>query len=532
MPKKTFKVINDSAIQLGKTTINGNDLVENLYDSLGQYILTGKVTNESAIGKVLYKQLKSIDSKLKDSDNLKNVKDLMDITKETSNYYLKKQAQDADFTEYLLFKNLFQWQRNVWNSSSKRKALICGRRSGKSFYECVEMLKHCVSGVDNVRDEKTGLVTKKYRQAIYIGLTAEKAASVMWQPIKDLIEKCHIPYSRIDNSLHEVIFTNGNSLRLVGNNSAAEREKLRGADYSLAILDEAQSQKGLAYLLESIIGPIITGRNGVIVISGTAPISAGTYWEGIIQGDHGYEVFKATMADNPSIPDCDNALQRVLEENHWDENNITFRREYLGEICYDTECMIYPIRYYYDNIEAIPRQSVKNIFIGVDYGWTDKTAFAPIVQFENGDCYLVDEFKMSKMSASDIIHKLNEVVERLSRRYNFPYERIEVRTDNSAQNINNDISNQYPKMSIRCANKRDEKQGIALVNDMLLSGQLKLLKGGFFDDECNRLVWKVNDNGTIRYGEVDDETFHGDICDSVRYAVSSLFRENSFTTQV
>lgn len=521
--------MNGATVQLGKQTINGNDLVENLYDSLGQYILTGKIANTSAISKVLYKQLKSIDSKLNETDNLKTVKDLMDITKETSDYFIKKQAADADFIEYLLYKNLFEWQRNVWNSNSKRIALICGRRSGKSFYEAVAMLRHCCSGVDNIKDSTTGLITKKYRQAIYVGLTSEKAAAIMWQPIKDLIDKCHIQFSRIDNSLHEITFSNGNSLRLVGNNSRAEQEKLRGCDASLFIIDEAQSQKGLGYLIESIIGPVIAGRDGYIILSGTAPVTAGTWWEDAISGKYGYSIFTATMADNPTIPDYSNALSKVLAENHWDEKNITYRREYLAEICYDTEKMVFSTRYYYDNI---PNQKVKNIFIGVDYGWTDKTAFAPIVQLTNGECYLVEEFKQSKLSASTIIEKLNEIVTDLSKRFNFPYNQIQVRTDNSAQNINSDISNMYPTMAIRCANKRDERQGIALVNDMLMSGRLQIVKEGHFDNECNRLVWKTNDNGVIKYGEIDDDVFHGDMIDAVRYAVSSLFREDSFTKEI
>lgn len=520
---KQFKIINDNAVQLGKKTINGNDLVDNLYDSIGQYILNGKIENESAIGKVLYKQLKAIDNKLKETDNLKAVKDLMEITKETSNYYLSKQAQDADFTEYLLYKNLFNWQRNVWNDTSKRKALICGRRSGKSYLMAVEMLKHCCSGVDNIKDIKTGLTIKKNRQAVYIGLTQEKAANIMWQPLKDLIEKCHIQYSRIDNSQHKIEFSNGNSLFLYGNNTKAEREKLRGFDFSFIAIDEMQSQQGVAYLLESIVGPIIAGRNGDIWLAGTAPITAGTYWEEVINNKEGYNVFKATMADNPSIPDYNNALNKVLEDNHWDKNNITYRREYLAEITYDTECMIYPVRHYYENI---PAQKVRCIYIGVDFGFVDSTAFAPIICLENGEYYLTEEFKQNKMSTTEIIDRLNSLVELLGQKYNAP---VYVRCDNNEQNLIRDIQNIYPKMDIHCANKRGETAQIALVNDMLRSGTLMIKKDSYFDSECNRAQWKVADNGNVMYGQIDDEAYHMDIGDAVKYAVSSIFANDSYT---
>lgn len=529
---KKFTVINDSAVQLGKQTINADDLVENLYDSIGQYILTGKIQNSSNIGKVLYKQLKSIDSKLQETDNLKAVKDLMDITKETSNYYQRKQAQDADFTEYLLYKNLFEWQRQVWNDNSKRKALICGRRSGKSYLVAVEMLRHCCSGVDNIKDSTTGLVIKKNRQACYIGLTQEKAASIMWQPIKDLMEKCHISYSRIDNGQHIIEFSNGNSLFLYGNNSKAEREKLRGKDCSAFFIDEVQSQQGVGYLLESIVGPIVAGRNGEIWLAGTAPLNAATYWESVINGNEGYSVYKATMADNPSIPDCSNALNKVLVENHWTEDNVTYRREYLGEICYDTERMIYPVRSYYDNI---PNQKVKNIWIGVDFGWTHATAFAPIVCLENGECYLVNEFKQAHMTSSSIIAELNSLVETLSKKYNIDYNQVHVRCDVNEGSIIADIQNQFPRMDIHRASKRGEAAQIALVNDSLRSGLLRIVKDNYFDKECNILSWKTTDGGTILYGQIDEDGWgnnHMDMSDAVKYAVSSMYRDDSYTKQV
>lgn len=522
---KRFKIINDNAIEYGRTTINGNDLVDNLYEVLGQYLTTGKITNESHIGKVFYKQFKAMETKAADDDNLDNITQLMKISRETSDYYLKKQAQDKDFTDYLLYSRLFEWQRKVWYDTSKKIALIAGRRAGKSYVMAALLLKHCIEGSDNIEDKKTGLVIKKNRQAYYIGLTHERAVATIWQPLKDLIEAAHIPYNKIDNSSHIIYLSNGSSIVVYGNNSKAEREKLRGIDASMFVIDETQSQTAVAYLLESIIGPIVTGRNGSIILAGTAPTSAGTYWEEVIKGNEGYSIHHATMKDNPSIPDYENALKKVLEQNNWDIDNITFRREYLGEIAYDTNRQIYPIRYYY---KEMPKQLVKSIWVGVDYGFVDSTAIAPIIELENGSCYLFNEFKQNRMTATQIIEKINEVVEYLSSTFGMPYDQIHIRTDNNEQNIVRDIQNMYPKMDIHMANKRGETAQIALVRDLLDSGTLKIKESSFFDEECNRLVWKVSDNGVIEYGEIDDDTYHGDICDAVKYAVSSYFGNKSF----
>ena len=63
-----------------------------------------------------------------------------------------------------------------------------------------------------------------------------------------------------------------------------------------------------------------------------------------------WEHFHATMEDNPSIPDHEKALEQVLIDNHWTKDNIVFRREYLGEIAYDNNILIYPFVTYYDSI--------------------------------------------------------------------------------------------------------------------------------------------------------------------------------------
>lgn len=523
---KRLKIMNDNAVVYGKESINGDDLIDNLYEALGQYISTGKIVNSSHIAKVFDKELKAFEKKADEADNLSNITSLMKVGKEVSDYYRHKQAQDKDFTEYLLYKGLMQWQKDVWNDQSKRIALPAGRRSGKSYVIAALLLKHCLVGSDNIKD-KNGVVYRKERQSYYIGLTHERAAQTIWQPLKDLIETAHIPYSKIDNSNHIVTLSNGASVHIYGNNSKAEREKLRGIDASMFVIDEMQSQNGVAYLIESIIGPIVTGRDGYIILAGTAPTSAGTYWEEVMKGNEGYSIHKATMLDNTSIPNYEGALDEVLRTNNWTKDNITFRREYLGEIAYDTNRMIYPVRHYY---KMMPKQKVRSIYVGVDYGFVDATAICALVTLDNGQSYLTNEFKQRQMTATQIMDKINEVCLYLSTTYDVPLDQIHVRTDNNEQNIVRDIQNRFPAMDIQYAVKRGETAQIALVNDMLLSSDLLVKEADPFDEECNRLVWKVSDNGVVEYGTIDDETYHGDICDAVKYAISSYFSDQSFVS--
>ena len=339
------------------------DAVDCLYNSLAEYFTTGKVSGTSHLGKIIQKDFDVIEKQLaKGQPDLRHIKDLMDITGKVQEYRDNKKATDKDFIEYLLRKNLFEWQKAVFDDYAKKIDLICGRRSGKSYTIVDLMLKHCNEGYDNI--EVDGRIVKKPRSAVYIGLTLQKAANNVWQLLKDEIKRCKIPTLKIDNSAYRIEFANGAFIELAGNSTKAEREKIRGKDSSMFIIDEAQSHQGLGYLITSIIQPIVKGRNGVMVLSGTGPITAGGVWEQIIN-DETWSKHTATMEDNPTIPA--GALQDVLIENGWDENNITYRREYLGQIVYDTNRLIIPQRSYY-TLSDIKDRKFDCCIIGVDFG--------------------------------------------------------------------------------------------------------------------------------------------------------------------
>ena len=490
------------------------DLEQELMENYRDILLTGKPRNNTWLAKVLEKDFAKLQAE--DTYNaLSVIKEVGKIAKTTTDYFNKKKEGDVDFISFMLDKNLMPWQREVLRDLSKRIVSFAGRRAGKTYEIASHMIDHCLKGFDEVNG------VKKYREAIYIGLTLEKAAAVIWDILISTIEKCKVPVKKRDNGLYRIEFSNGSAIQLLGNNSKADREKIRGFDSSMFVIDECQSQQGLLYLVNSIIGPIIKGRDGVLMLSGTAPLSAGTFWEDAINSGT-YSVHHATMEDNITIPDHEHALQQVLEENHWTEDNITFRREYLGEIAYDTNLLVYPFRHYY---EDLPKVQWKCCYIGIDYGWTDSTAIAPILIDNDGNMYLVNAFKQSGMSSSSIIDKVKATVEFITKTYNVPSTYIRVIDDCNGGNITRDIYN-AGVTQIQHAYKQGESYQISLVIEALDSGTLKIKKDDYFDDECNKMVWKWNqEKGAVIY-ELDDATYHGDICDAVKYAVATYYSDN------
>ena len=499
------------------------DAVDCLYNSLAEYFTTGKVSGSSHLGKIIQKDFDIIEKGLKNNNpDLRHLKDLIEITGKVQEYRDNKKATDKDFIEYLLRKNLFDWQKKVFDDYSKKIDLICGRRSGKSYTIVDLMLKHCNEGYDNI--EVDGRIVKKPRSAVYIGLTLQKAANNVWQLLKDEIQRCKIPTLKIDNSAYRIDFANGAFIELAGNSTKAEREKIRGKDSSMFIIDEAQSHQGLGYLITSIIQPIVKGRNGVMVLSGTGPITAGGVWEQVIN-DNTWSKHTATMEDNPTIPA--NALRDVLVENGWDENNITYRREYLGEIVYDSQRLIIPNRSYY-SIDDIKNRTFDCCIIGGDYGYSDYNAFIPMIRDSlSKKWYVIDGVRKNHLSSNEIVNEFLNLSNKIETEWKIPKNNQYAVMDSSHQQISRDIYNRG-FFNISNAEKIGEVQMFQDLSTDCSLGNVLIVKGSEVDNACNIASWQFDEERQAVIYSVDDKFNHenkiSDIMDALKYAHHLSYR--------
>lgn len=499
------------------------DAVDCLYNSLAEYFTTGKVSGSSHLGKIIQKDFDIIEKGLKNNNpDLRHLKDLIEITGKVQEYRDNKKATDKDFIEYLLRKNLFDWQKKVFDDYSKKIDLICGRRSGKSYTIVDLMLKHCNEGYDNI--EVDGRIVKKPRSAVYIGLTLKKAEDNVWQLLKNEIQRCKIPTLKIDNSADRIDFANGSFIELAGNSTKAEREKIRGKDSSMFIIDEAQSHQGLGYLITSIIQPIVKGRNGVMVLSGTGPITAGGVWEQVIN-DNTWSKHTATMEDNPTIPA--NALRDVLVENGWDENNITYRREYLGEIVYDNNRLIIPNRSYY-SIDDIKNRTFDACIFGGDYGYSDYNAFVPMIRDSlSKKWYVIDGVRKNHLSSNEIVNEFLALSNKIETEWKIPKNNQYAVMDSSHQQISRDIYNKG-FYNISNAEKIGEVQMFQDLSTDCSLGNVLIVKGSEVDNACNIASWRFDEERQAVIYEVDDKFNHengiSDVLDSLKYAHHLSYR--------
>ena len=488
-------------------TIRQVNLVDAYYTEMANILINGTTSMKMPVSKLIEKNFNSLMKKADAIQTSERALVMMDkLVKETQDYLNSKNKTDVDYTEYLINRKCTPWQKEYFTDQAKRIANQSGRRSGKTYGNALKAVKHCLEGFDVIGG------VQKPRKAVIVGLTKEKTQEQYWNLIKDTITECHINTEKIDNSSLIITFSSGATLRLSGNNSKAEREKLRGDEYSLIIIDEAQSQQGLRYMMDSIFEPIAYARDSQIILSGTGALILGSYWQEITDGEKAakWRHYHVTMRDNPTVADPDNVLQKVLEDKGWTDDDPEYVREYLGQNSYDSTRTVIPNRKYFDKL---PNAIWEKCIIGLDYGFEDCNAFVPVLVDNTGRRYVTNVFKGNHMSASDIVRKAKEIT---AWAQSLKIPKILFIADTNDQSISQDIYREGIK--IVNAYKVDERLQWSKLKEHLSNGTIQIEKDKEIDWECARTVWKYDEDAKKVVYEIDDDIFHPDALDALRYA--------------
>ena len=489
-----------------------NENLIDLYHHAVKDVLLGDVDTGNPLYAFVKKGFQNMTKNIDSEVGSKTLDKIKSMAEETQEYLTKGEKADEDFIKWKLTNRLFPWQMEVAKSNAKKITMLAGRRAGKSQLEPYLAVLHCTKPHDVVNG------IEKPRSVLMMGLTKERAKDVFWQ---NLINACDISGMkyRPDNSKLQIGFENGTFIQVVGNNNKLEREKLRGGDWSMMIIDEAQSQASLSYLCIDILGPIAKGRDSTFILSGTGAITNKGYWKDITDGDKcsNWTHFHATMRDNPSIPN--DALDTVLKDNNWDKDNVTYRREYLAENVIDTTRIVYPVFHKWDNIDGV----INRIAIGIDYGVNDSNAFVALGSSSNGKIYELGVKKFNKSDVTQIVNELVPFQNSLLEKYKVDKRNICCVADTSDQSISRELWRM--KVNIYNAYKVERIQQIFDLREALRRGDI-LVKDDILTDEMQSYVWKYDDETKSVVYETDDDFFHPDALAALRYAFYYLIHKD------
>jgi len=423
----------------------------------------------------------------------------------------KALAKDTDFTQYRLQKRLFKRQKEVFNDFvSPKIAVMCSRRAGKT---------------ENNADIINRVAAVPNSPILYINLTFDNAIRQMYNRVIQEADRAELRIEKESKSAGFIQFANGSSVLFKGNKDKSEADKMQGDKYRLVIIDEAQSQCNMLYLVDTIIRPMLSDyADSQLILTGTPPRRKGTFFESVFNNIR-WTQYSWTMFENPYIPDPEKTIQEICNEKGVTRDSAFIQREFYGKIAYDTEAQVFKNYTVYKG--AIPNDFIPtHIYEGVDFGFADYNGIVVMAaNVEQKRAYIIFERKFNKSTITEIVEVIREGFENgkrfiLERNSNTDLSNCSIYTDNNEKSITYELSQTYG-LPAYCAYKYNKAMAIEQLADCCRSGKISIPEGGAIADEFEQTLYKRDDLDNIT-SEIDD-SYHPDITMALLYASRQFF---------
>jgi hypothetical protein len=425
---------------------------------------------------------------------------------------------------------------------------ICPRRAGKSYAGAA-----------------TALITGEAKPesiSIIVSLNLKQLRRLYWSGSPSGLFTLNRRYGlglEWNNSMLRWEHQNGSIGYLMGAEDDEQLEVLRGMEADLYLIDECKSflPIRLNKLINEIIAPQRATRKGRLVMIGTpGHVMSGPFYEAscptIVDREgrrysvdhgtkdpHGRDVHRNrlwsrhhwTLQDNAAMPHQWDEALITKEHSKWENDNPTWRREYLGEWAVGGEGLVYRFagERQKGTVTWVPERSKSNptglpvdgdwrLIGGLDLGFEDKTALVVAA-------YSAKYRQLRHIWDSSRSHMLVDDVERLldDARARFgPMEKIFADMGNLGKMVCETLIRRgYP---IEKADKREKYDHIELLNSALVRGEVQIIEGTELEQQLSTIAWDL-DEGTreeidqlARQGRLrEDPAVANDVADAFLY---------------
>ena len=429
----------------------------------------------------------------------------------------KAMARDTAFQQYQIRNTLYDKQQEVFdNSTDKFIIVINSRRSGKT-----EMMGRILAK----------RVCKPDQHCVYINRSFDAAVRQIQKPLETALEAAGLHYKGTING-GKIEFDNGSWILIVGNNNAADVNKLRGEKIALCLCDECGHMRHLRELMNEIIGPATMDyADSQIIMVGTPPRTKNGFvqelWEkGKVRKYHW------TFKDNPFIPNKDNVIQEACEMFGVSPDSNFIKREYYGDMyAYDTEAIYIK---HYDKAEPDKYKLYSHAYVGVDWGYEDKAAVVGMLADKNAKkLYIVKDWSEAKKGIVEISQRVQEMVEYLKNNYRLDRE-PQVICDTNEKSAAQDLYTTYHISNVMLAYKYDLNYALDQLSDWFTASTVVISPNAKATiEDADNMVWKRDEDTDQIIHELDDDSYHGNAMFAVLYAsrqfaydVMGLIEEN------
>lgn len=233
-------------------------------------------------------------------------------------------------------------QGQVFNSRKRFRVLVAGRRFGKSYLSCIELLR--------------GAIERPGETFFYAAPTYRMAKDIAWKVLKKLVPKAWIK-SKNETDL-KIELVNGSTIELKGTENAMA---LRGRSLAGVVLDEAAFMDSEVWF--EVIRPALADKQGWALFISTPDGTASWFyelWQYADSGDSDWNRWQFTTIDGDNVP------PEEIEAARAQLDPRTFRQEF--EASFENLSGLVAVSFGDDNIDKqVQDLPILPLLLGLDF---------------------------------------------------------------------------------------------------------------------------------------------------------------------
>ena len=259
-------------------------------------------------------------------------------------------------------------QGQVFSSRKRFRVLVAGRRFGKSYLSCIELLR--------------GAIERPGETFFYAAPTYRMAKDIAWKVLKKLVPKAWIK-SKNETDL-KIELVNGSTIELKGTENAMA---LRGRSLAGVVLDEAAFMSSDVWF--EVIRPALADKQGWALFISTPDGTASWFydlWCYCDQDDPDWHRWQFTTIDGDNVP------PEEIEAARAQLDARTFRQEF--EASFENLSGLVAVSFSDDNIDSVVQDlPILPLLLGVDFNVDPMSAVCAV---KKGDVlWVFDEIIMT-----------------------------------------------------------------------------------------------------------------------------------------
>ena len=259
-------------------------------------------------------------------------------------------------------------QGEVFNSDKRFRVLVAGRRFGKSYLSCVELLRAAIN--------------QPGETFFYCAPTYRMAKDIAWKTLKRLVPQVWIKSKNESDLKIELI--NDSTIELKGTENAMA---LRGRSLSGVVLDEAAFMGAEVWF--EVIRPALADKQGWALFISTPDGTASWFYDLWCYCEEGYDDWKRwsfTTIEGGNVPSDEVEAARTQLDAR------TFRQEF--EASFENLTGLVAVSFSDENISPIAKDiKIMPILLGVDFNVDPMSGICAVK--DDDTLYVFDEVMLT-----------------------------------------------------------------------------------------------------------------------------------------